>query len=223
MNFFPFTIPFSYLYFQVPAGAVLSATTVTLPPEITTWGLDLLNLLGLAVGLPADSKIKVVIRYGDNGTEDKLDGSRRGDWGALRDAGPTDTIIIIPPPPDAPLICFCEHADCADAPPGFPTIQKFEHHHLENHSTDGRSEDETVVAIFKPTEDALTPAWRKKGHDSFENKRIRWEQAAHIANAIIPVSTTTSKILFIYFYFIFHFTFPFLFFPSQLIWLFAHC
>ena len=172
---------------------MLSATTVTLPPEITTWGSDLLNLLALAVGLPDDSKIKVLIRYGDDGTEEKLDGRKRGDWKTVRDADPTDTIIIVPPSIIvAPAICHCEHADCADAPPGFSTIQKLEYHHIQEHiaAASAAGEDETMATIFKPTEDALTPAWRKKDADSFDNSRIRWEQAAHIAKAIVPVSTT---------------------------------
>ena len=83
-------------------------------------------------------------------------------------------------------ICSCEHADCANAPPSFTTIRDLEDHHTKEHSA-AAGENETMAAIFKPTEDALTPAWRKKDADSFEHSRIRWEQAAHIAKAIIPV------------------------------------
>ena len=134
-----------------------------------------------------------MIRYGDDGSDEKLDGSRRGDWRAIRDAGPTDTIIIIPPSHVAPTICHCEHADCADAPPGFTTIQDLEYHHIQEHSAPAAGgEAAAMAAIFKPTEDALTPAWRRKDADSFEHSQIRGEQAAHIAKDIIPVSAHLS-------------------------------
>ena len=124
-------------------------------------------------------------------------------WRALSNAESTDIIIIIPPPPAAPPICYCEHVDCAGSPPSFPTIQKLELHHIKEHGASAAAavggEDETMAAIFKPTEDALTPAWRRKDANSFEHSWIRWEQAALIAKDIVPVSTHTAHLpLFLY-------------------------
>ena len=66
--------PISILFFQDGALAPF-----TIPPEITGWGPDLLKLLASSVGLPEDSKIKVVIRYGDDGSEEELKGEKK-DW-----------------------------------------------------------------------------------------------------------------------------------------------
>ena len=188
-------IYFSFSSFQPAAGAVVSANPFAIPPTITGWGPDLLGALASSVGLPPDSKIKVVIRYGD-GEEEELKGGRSA-WRTLSTTEPTDTIVIDPPPPAAPTICHCEHADCAAAPPGFPTIQKFEQHYIQEHSAAAAAaaaaggDDETTTAIFKPREDVTTPIWYRKDADSFDHSRIRWEQAAHITKAIVPVSTPT--------------------------------
>ena len=159
----------------------------------------MLAALASSVGLPAASKIKVVIRY-DDGEEEELKGGRSA-WRILSTVEPSDTIIIVPPPsaiiivpppPAAPTICHCEHADCAAAPPGFPTIQKLEQHYIQEHSAAAVAaaggDKETMAAIFNPPEDVTTPAWRRKDADSEEHSKIRWEQAAHITKAIVPVS-----------------------------------
>ena len=61
----------------------------------------MLKALATSVGLPEDSKIKVVIQY-DDGEEVELKG--RSAWKLFSTAEPTETIIIIPPPPAAPTM-----------------------------------------------------------------------------------------------------------------------
>lgn len=172
-----------------------AAVIVALPTSNATgWGQDLLKLLATSVGLPDDAAITVKIRYGDNNEEEELNllkGGRK-DWKALSTADPTDILIVVEPPPappPAPIICYCGHADCAGAPPGFEKIAEMEEHYFENHNgvCSEVGDEEVVKAIFRCKEDAMTPAWRRKDKDCFENKQIRWEQVAHIAKAIIPV------------------------------------
>eukprot|EP00729_Bicosta_minor_P005073 gene5073-5836_t len=174
---------------QPAPGAALVAVSVAVPSTITKWGPDLIKLLATSVGLSESSKIAVKIRFGDE--EEELKGGGK-DWRVIINAEPTDTIIVVPPPPPPPDICFCEHAECAGRRPGFSTIEELEEHHIEEHhiekhnGNNGSMKEEEVNAMFTFQEDAMTPAWRRRDADSFENGRIRWEQIAHIAKAIVP-------------------------------------
>lgn len=87
-----------------------------------------MKLLAVRVGLPDDAAITVKIRYGDDGEEGGMKGGGVN-CTTLCTAGPTDTIIVIKPPPahpPAPIICYCDHADCADICPSFSKIVDLE-------------------------------------------------------------------------------------------------
>lgn len=173
-------------------GALLPTPQIAdIPSTISAWGQDLLDFLAVTVGLPPGAKIKVVIKYAEDGEEVQLKGKAR-DWKTIQGLDPADVIIVIPPPPAAPIICHCTHADCYATPPGFTKIEELEEHYMQNHSSVSASGGggETVAAIFTHTEDATTPAWRRRvlqDTHSFENSRIRGEKAANIAMDIVPV------------------------------------
>lgn len=132
----------------------------------------------------------MVIKYAEDGEKVQLKGKAR-DWKTIQGLDPADVILVIPPPPAAPIICHCTHADCSATPPGFTKIEELEEHYMQNHSVSASwGGGETVAAIFSHTEDATTPAWRRRvlqDTHSFVNSRIRGEKAANIAMDIVPV------------------------------------
>jgi len=65
---------------------------VTIPAAITAWGGPLLSALARAVGVPGVAE--VWIRYGDDGTEERLTGGRAS-YRALKGADDSDVVLVV--------------------------------------------------------------------------------------------------------------------------------
>lgn len=73
-------------------GSAATSASVSMPGGITAWGGPLLAALAQAVGVPWVAE--VWIRYGEDDTEDLLDGGKKS-WRVIRDLDPDDTVLVV--------------------------------------------------------------------------------------------------------------------------------
>ena len=74
-------------------GSTAAPVAVSIPGAITAWGGPLLTALAKAVGVVGVAE--VWIRYGDNGTEEKVEGGSRSRWAVLKSLDPGDVVLVV--------------------------------------------------------------------------------------------------------------------------------